>query len=196
MEDWVIRAAVPEDEDVIASMWLRSLCGSQKARDLGFIKARDRGSDDQIAWWALNHPIVTCLVRTATVQVLCDPLRSSHEPGQPAVVWGWLVTGDEVVYGCGVKNSMQDAGVGRDIAKALLGGRLEREQLRVMELVDLHRLRLVPASWISDIQWWPTMRGLAQMALDRGSVATRVAGHILDPEREQWLPNSMRARAA
>lgn len=192
-DDWVIRRAVSEDEPCLASMWLRSLCASQKARDLGFTRARERGSDDQVAFWALHHPIVTSLLRTADVSVLCDPSRAEHAPGLPAVVWGWLVTGGDIVYGCGIKNSLQEAGVGRDIARAMLGDRLDREQVRVMELVDLHRLRLVPRSWVSDLEWWPTMRGLAQMALDRGSVATKVAEHILDPEREQWLPNSLRA---
>lgn len=193
MDEWIIRTAVPEDEPCVASMWLRSLCFSQKASDLGFHRARERGSDDQVAWWALNHPIVTSLLRTATVTVLCDPTRATYEPGASAVIWGWLVADDTAVYGLGVKNSMQEVGMGRDIAKALLGDRLEREQTRVMELVDLHRLRLVPRAWAADIQWWATMRGLAMMALDRGSVATKVASHIVDPEREQWLPNSLRA---
>lgn len=194
-DEWVIRRAVAEDEDSVVPLWLMSLCWAQKARDLGFRRARERGHEDQVAWWALNHGIVTALVRTADVTVLCDPTRATHEPGLPAVIWGWSVTSGDVVYGCGVKNSMMAVGMGRDVARALLGDRLERPQVRCIELVDLDRLRLVPKCWEPDIQWWATMRHLSQLAYARRESATSIAAanHLLDPQREPWLPRSQRA---
>ena len=174
-------------------MWLKSLCRSATARELGFTRAKTPGSDDQIGWWALNQPIVTGLIRQASVTVLCDPERSTHEPGLPAVLWGWIVTSGDTVYGCGVKKSVRDVGMGRDVARELLKDRLERTQLQVIELVDLQRLALVPGDWDVDHGWWHAMRYLAQMALDRDPVSAKLVTHIVDLEREQWVPNSFGA---
>ncbi len=187
MDDWTLRAAVPEDEGCVCSMWLRSLAFSRAAQQYGLEHVRDPASSDRQAWWGLNNPIVTGLFRRATVTVACDPERSAHEPGSPAVILGWAVIAGDVVYGMGVKNSAIQAGFGADIARALLGERLQGKQTYAMDLVDLWRLRLVPSDWQNGTEWWKSMLWLVEQSLDQG-VSRDVAHHISDPGREWWRP--------
>jgi len=176
-------------------MWLGSLCLSMIAKSSGFPQSVLRGSDDQIAWWALNQPIVTGLIRHAQVTVLCDPERSEHGPGQPAVLWGWMVSAGDVVYGLGVKRSVRRASLdlAMDVARELLGERIQHEHTQVMSLVDLGRLGLIPPSWSLDLSWWETMRRLVAASLDKDQTTASVVAHIMSPTREHWVPNSQRA---
>jgi hypothetical protein len=192
-DEWVVRKAVAEDEDCVVATWLRSLCYSRAAVDLGFPEARRSYSDDQVAFWSLNHPIVTAVARTADVTVLCDPERAHHAPGQPAIILGASIVAGNTVYGAWVKNKLLKSGFGGEIMDALLGDRLDRPQVMVMELVDLLRLKAVPEEWVIDASWWHAMRKLATLAIDRDPVAGGVVAHMMDPAREQWLPRSMRA---
>jgi hypothetical protein len=186
-EDWTIRSAVPEDEACLASMWLRSLSFSRAAQAYGLEHVRDPASTDRQAWWGLNQPIVTGLLRRAVVTVACDLERAEHRPGEPAVILGWSVTDERTVYGAGVKNSLIRAGYGEDVARALLGDKLQAEQRYAMDLVDLWRLRMVPALWSDGTSWWSTMVWLVEQSLD-GGASRDVAHHITDPEREWWRP--------
>lgn len=193
VSDWIIRPAVPEDEDCIASMWLRQLCHGQDARAAGLKDAAQRGSEAQISYWEQHQPIVTALVRGAQVTVACDPERSRYEPGAPAVVWGWSVCDGDIVYGVGIKRRVARAGLGQDIARALLGDRLERHQRTVMDLVDLSALRMIPQTWGRERGWISSLRQVSQRVLDGDALFRTVAEHVLDPSRERWMPSHRRA---
>lgn len=194
VDEWLIRPGVPDDESCIVSMWLNSLCKSMKALEAGFAESVVRTSDDYLAWWAINQPIITALVRTAGVRVLCDPERADYRNG-PAIIWGWLVAAGDTVYGCCVKRNMRRASLdcAIDIATDLLGNRLHKPQVQVIDLYDLRRLNLVPRSWTHDELWWPSMRGAVQASLYRDPVSVATLSHIADPKREPWVPNSQRA---
>ena len=191
VSDWTIRAAVPEDEDCIASMWLRQLCDGQDARACGMKGAREAGSVDQMDWWAENQPIVTALIRSATVLVACDAERPAYGDGEPAVIWAWAAVGDDVVYGFGLKRRLRV--LGPDIARDLLGGRLGRPMRTVMDLRDLSRLGLVPSTWVRERGWASSLRTLSRYAIDGEQMHRRVAEHILDPQRKPWVPSERRA---
>jgi len=194
-DEWVIRSAVPEDEGCIVSMWLSSLCKSMSALEAGFAESIVKTSDDFAAWWAINQPIVTGLVRSANATVLCDPERADYRNGT-AVIWGWLVADRSTVYGCGVKrNVRRRAGLdcAQDMARDLLGDRLWRPQVQVIDLYDLRRLHVIPSTWTRDELWWPSMRGAVQASLYRDPVSVATLSHIADPKREPWVPNSQRA---
>lgn len=193
MSDWTIRPAVPEDEDCIASMWLRQLCHGQDARAAGLKEAAQRGSDAQILYWEQHQPIVTALIRGADVVVACDPERVGYEPDSPAVVWGWAVTSGDVVFGVGVKRRVSRLGFGRDLVREMLGDRLDRYQRTVMDLVDMSGLRMIPATWGRERGWASALRQISQRVIDGDALFQKVAGHILDPKRERWLPSSKRA---
>jgi hypothetical protein len=193
MSDWVIRPAVRDDEPCIASMWLRQLCHGQDARAAGMRGASERGSDEQIAYWQELQPIVTALIRSAVVTVACDPERATHEPGAPAVVWGWAVTRDDVVFGAGIKRSVSRAGLGADLARDILGERLQRPQVTVLDLVDLASLRLIPPTWRRERGWLSSLRQLSQRVIADDALYQVVVRHVIDPTRERWVPSSKRA---
>jgi hypothetical protein len=193
VSDWTIRPAVPEDESCIASMWLRSLCHGQDARAAGLKDAALSGSDAQMRFWEEHQPIVTALIRSADVVVACDPDRATYEPGEPAVLWGWAVCGDDIVFGVGIKRSASRAGLGPDIARDLLGDRLERHQRTVMDLVDLASLRMIPQTWGRERGWLSSLRQMSTRVIGGDALYRSVAGHVLDPQRERWLPSNRRA---
>jgi len=193
--DWLKRAAVPDDEACIASMWLRSLCHGQDARASGLKAASQRGSSAQMQYWAELQPIVTALVRGADVVVCCDPERATYTTGAPAVIWGWLVTGEDTIYGCGIKRSVTRAGLGHDVARDMLGDRLDYPQRTVMDLVDLAALRLVPEAWFGEPGWLSSLRQMHTRVLEDDAVYQAVAAYVLDPTRAAWLPSSRRTAA-
>lgn len=189
MSDWTIRAGVPEDENCIATMWHTQLCHSDEAPE----GAAERGSEAEQAYRQENEPIVTALIRSAEVRVACDPERSTYEPGSPAVIWAWAVLGKDRVYQVGVKRTAVRAGIAEPMVRDLLGGRLERSQATVMQLVDLGKLRMIPKSWFIDKAWMQSMRRMLEDFGHRDRTFCDVARHVLDPERTPWLPSSKRA---
>lgn len=193
MSDWIIRQAVPEDESCIASMWLRQLCQGQDAKAAGMKDAREAGSASQVEYWELHQPIVTALIRGSDVVVACDSERSTHEPGAPAVIWAWAATHEDCVFGVGIKRSAQRLGLGRDLARDVLHGALDRPMRTVMDLVDLAHLRMIPANWRRERGWMSSLRQVSERVLDGDVLFQAVAGHVLDPSRERWVPNSRRA---
>jgi hypothetical protein len=195
VSEWTLRAAVPEDEGCIASMWLRQLCHGQDARAAGLKDAATRGSDAQVAYWEQYQPIITALVRSVDVVVACDPERSTYEPGQPAVIWGWAATHDDIVYGFGIKRrvvrEMRDLAL--DIAEDLLGESLERPMRSVLDLVDLGALRMIPSAWKRERGWASSLRQLSERVIKGDTLYQAIAGYVIDPQRERWLPSSKRA---
>lgn len=174
-------------------MWLRQLCHGQDARSLGMKAASQRGSDEQVEFWEQHQPIITALIRTADVVVACDPERSTYEPGSPAVVWGWVVSRGDVVYGAGIKRSVTRAGLGRDLAQDLLGEHLTQPRRTVFDLVDLSSLRIIPSTWRRERGWASSLRQLSERVIGGDAMYQAIAGYVLDPQRERWLPNSKRA---
>lgn len=194
-EEWTLRPALPEDENCIASHWLRSLCSGQDARAAGLKEASARGSEEQIAYWAQHQPLVTALLRSADVLVACDPERASYGPGEVSVIWGWAVTSGDIVYGVGIKRSVARAGLGEEIARALLGSALLEPRRTVLDLVDLAALRMVPPQWNRERGWASSLRQLSARVIEGDALYRTVAAHVLDPSRAQWQPSSKRVAA-
>lgn len=189
VSDWLIRAAVPEDEACIASMWLRQLCAGQDAKAAGLKGASVAGSTEQVAYWSEMQPIVTALIRGATVRVACDAERAEHSSDGAAVIWAWVVVDRECVYGAGIKRNA--GSLAADIARDLLP-ELARPMLTVLDLVDLGRLKLIPTAWRRERGWASSLRQLSQRRTANDASYTRVAAHILDPARVPWVPNEQR----
>ena len=196
-EPWIVRDYVPEDEPCVVSTWLK---GYAHARDVrSFPSMREAGVDgspDEIRYWRVHHPIVEKLVATSTVRVLCDPKRSTYEPGAPAVIWAWSCTDADSVHWVMVKRSAVRAGMGQDFVRALLGDRLTRRQRTTFDLVDLRRLGMIPEEWQYDRRWLSSLRALSMQMLE-GIDQTYVAigNHVLDQHRQQWRASSERDAA-
>lgn len=195
MSDWTLRPAVAEDEDCIASMWLRQLCSGQDAKAAGMTLAREPGSASQIEYWEVHQPIVTGLIRGADVLVACDPERSTYEPGAPAVIWAWAVTHGDIVYGFGIKRRIvrEARDVAKDLTREVLAGALDRPMRTVLDLVDLAGLRLIPPTWKRERGWASSLRQVSERVIGQDPLYQAVAGYILDPTRERWRPSSKRA---
>ncbi len=183
-DPWTLRAYVPDDEGCVVSMWIRSLWRRENPR------AREASSE----FWARYQPIVTALVRGGSVVVACDPERVAYEPGAPSVIWGWACTsGDRLVLGLGVKNNIKGAGYGRDLARGLLGDRLEQAQETVLRLPDLEELKLDPQLWARRVGWADELLSLVDRLARRDALWNNVARFIVDPTRAPWVPSSERA---
>lgn len=175
-------------------MWLRQLCAGQDAKAAGLVEARESGSATQIEWWAQHQPIVTALMHSADIVVACDPERATYADG-PAVIWAWAATKGDIVYGFGMKRrfarEMRD--FAKDLATELLGDRLTRSQMTVMDLVDLAALRMIPPTWRRERGWISSLRQLSQRHIEHDATFLDVARHVLDPNRAPWVPSSRRA---
>lgn len=195
VSDWTIRPAVAEDEGCIASMWLRQLCHGQDAKAAGFKAARESGSPEQIAYWEQHQPIVTALIRAADVMVACDPERSEYEPGRLAVIWAWAVVHEDIVFGYGIKRSIVQASreTATDLTTEVLGVHLGRPMRTVMDLVDLSAMKMIPDAWRRERGWAASLRQLSDRVVRGDAMYQAVAGFVLDPTRERWLPSSKRA---
>lgn len=182
-------------------MWLRQLCKSKEAVSEGAKGAGQVGSEEQIDFWAINQPIVTWLLRNMDVKVACDPERSDYKPlggssvPEPAVIWAWSVTDGSTIYGFGLKHSVRKASkdLAMDMAEDLLGDALDRTMFYAMELTDLQRIGLQPPEWRRDAGWGQALRQLSRRILERESTFQKIAEHLLDPKREQWVPSHRRA---
>ncbi len=190
LSDWTIRPGVREDENCIAQMWHHQLCRSEAER-FGVFGAAEKNSPAEQRFWQENEPIVTGLLRSASVLVACDPDRSTYERSYPAVIWAWAVTGDDDwVYGVGVKRSAVRAGIAPGLVRDLLGDRLDRHQRTALELFDMRGLHLIPSSWSKEDDWMWFMRDIVQLT---NPVFHGVVRHIVDPNRQPWLPKAKRA---
>ncbi len=176
-------------------MWLRQLRTGHEAKTHSSREARVRGSEALAEWWEVHQPIITALVRTADVVVACDPERVHYAPGAPAVLWGWSVCSGDIVYGLGIKRSVTKASreMACEIAADVLGNRLTQHQRTVMELVDLHRLGLIPAFWGRERGWIQSLCKVSERIVSDDTLYADVARYIVDPDRARWVPCSKRA---
>lgn len=194
--DWTIRAGVPEDEGCLVSMWLKGYAHSRDARESGYADAREDGSPDEIAFWRVHQPIVTSLVRRATVRVACDPARSTYEPGRPAVIWAWTCSSPGMLHWVAVKRSvvrLLGADVAREMVADLLGADMHADIRVMFDLVDLRPLNVNGEKWKRDRRWINALRSLSARVLDGDALLHTVALDILDEDREEWQPNNERA---
>lgn len=191
-EPWVVRAAVPEDEDCLAAMWRigysRSgeIAGRGQEKSLAIPGASADGSEAHLRFWRLHQPIVTALLRQSSVLVACDPERSQHEPGRPAVIYAWACFDSRYVHWVGVKRRLAEAGEAPGLIDALVGPLTLVECETTFELVDMMRAGGVPAHWHRDRSWLPAMRRLSERVLARDDAFARTALHVLDLTRERW----------
>lgn len=185
MSDWVKRAAVPEDEGCLASMWLKAYAHCRDARR-GHPGAEKAGSTEQLRYWRVYQPIVTALLRGADVTVLCDPERADYDGGNRAVIWAWSCTLDDRVFWVGVKRGAHEFAA--DMVRDLLGDALERACTVEFWQMDLHRLGLLPGRWRTGGAWLRSMLTLSEAAAARDDLTAAVGAFVLDPERSAWRP--------
>lgn len=149
--EWIKRPYVPEeDEDGVLSLWLKSYGRSA----YGLARGADEHTGPKVrAYWAEQAPLVEVLLASSEVVVACDPDRVHASELGPAVFYGFAcMSGDVVHYVC-IKRSAVKAGLGPDIVRDLLDGRLERACGYTHDLVEMRTgacgVRL-PRDWYSD----------------------------------------------
>lgn len=187
-EDWTKRRAVPQDEPCLVSMWLKSYAHSREVREM-FPGAREPGNADQFDYWRTYQPIVTSLVRSADVEVLCDPDRATYECG-PAVILAWACTSGPLVYWVSVKHRVRriDIDLARDMAGDLVGHLVERSARSMFDLVDMAGLG-VPSPWRRDRHWLRSLVELHRQMLEGDRITEAVGRHLFDTARAVWTPN-------
>lgn len=190
--DWIKRPFVDEDEPCLVSMWLHSYCRSRDVGSSGFDGAEVPGSAAQIRYWRIHQPIVTALIRTADVDVICDPMRSEHTPGSPAIIWAWAcfdssAAGDRVHY-VGVKRSAARAGLARELVADLLGDRIGRACSLTFDPVDLRHADLIPPMWKSLPKFLSSLRAMSTYMASADPIYAAVGAHVLDIRRRGWEP--------
>lgn len=181
---WVIRPSLAEDEDCLVPMWLNA-----------YANARDAQVDfpgDKVRFWRAYQPIVTALVRSADVRVLCDEKRAHYEPGRKAVIWAWSCTLGRRVFWVGVKwPIMRDLPEeARDMVRALLPDELDAPAVAEFHQMDLHRLGMLPEAWRTSHAWRVSMLNLSQALLEGDALSAVVGAHLLDPARPVWKPEA------
>lgn len=199
-----------EDEPCIIQMWMHQLLRHSYAQvDTPQALRKPRpvaGSDEHIAFWRAAQPVIEGLLRSRNVRtvVVCDAERSEYLPGRPAVVCGWAMSDAARIYGVGLKRhylpnpagSLSENAVLRDIgaelARTVLGDLIGQERRSVMPLYDLHRLGLPTPLWSRDESWLDMMADVSRVVAN-DAVSADVSRHVLDPNREPWVPNEQRA---
>lgn len=163
--EWLIRpydAALDEDglHYLLGVSYTRTRAGqragaSRAGRPMPGLRDEDMVAR-QRAFLEAHRPVWTWLLTHAETSLLVDP-------DAPGIVWGWLVTsGDDVLHACGVKRSIIEQGLGPDVVRALLGGRLERHQVCTLELPQM-RTRGPDAAGVDRPRTWsldPTWLGV------------------------------------
>lgn len=163
MTDWIKRAFVPEDEDAVVYLWLKSYAHSAYGKSRG---AHIDATPEERAYWGDHAPVVEWLLHNATVEVLCQPERSTHEPGRPAVIWAFACTsGDTVHYAC-VKRSAVKAGFASEMVRDLLGDRLDRCVGYTHEIPDMRK-----GTYGASPRWFPDLAFLPERMVRRRAAA-------------------------
>ena len=171
-------------------MWIRQLVRGSDARGAGYSRARERGSDEYIAFHEVHQPIVEGLLRSgARVVVACDRERADYTQGRPAVILAWAVLTDTTVYGVGIKRDFAREGFGADLARAVLGEALDEPMSTVLDIVDIKP----PPQWGRERNWGSALRQVVQRHRAEDAVFASVVGHIVDPQRVPWVPSEERA---
>ena len=184
VSEWIKRAYLPEeDESALVYLWcasyMRSLEGVARGAYLehGSAEAQKQVPAIRAArreLWAEQAPLVETLLARTDVEVVCDPERATASDAGPAVIWGFACTSGDVVHYVSVKRDAVKAGIGADIARDLLGARLERACTFTHDLVEMRTgscgLRL-PRSWGWDSLWLARrLVGMRPVAGEHGSV--------------------------
>lgn len=148
--DWVLRPFNREtDEDGLYYCLGVAYSRSGAGRRAGATRAGWRSSDEvtpvpeaetiakQRAFLEAHRPVWNWLLENAEVTLAVD--RKCPDDS----IWGWLVTsGADVLHALGVKRDMIKAGFGEEIARDLLGDRMQRFQVTTLELPQLRANRV------------------------------------------------------
>lgn len=184
--DWVVRAAVHEDEACIIPMWIKQLAKGLEAKGARHRGAPPSWSDDEfLSFYARMHPIVEGLLRSsATIRVACDPERAQYHDGDLAIIHAWSVTDGDVVYGVGIDKRFKSAGFGGELASAVLGDALDRRMRMRLDIVDVRP----PPQWVRERGWSAPLTALSAANLGGDAMFARVAAHVFDRARTPWRP--------
>lgn len=188
--EWTIRESVAEDEDCLASMWLKSYAHSSDLQECGFPSRFRDDSPEHIRYWKIHQPIVTALLREATVRVACDPTRSTYKPGQPAVVYAWVCSSPSRVHWVAIKRSVARLGheVTADLLADLLGDLALGKLFMTFDLMDMRMVEYLPEDWTRERGWLSALRSLSTRMLDHDDLFATVGAHVLDTRRSEWAP--------
>lgn len=173
-------------------MWLKSFAHAREVREAGFARSTEDGHPDEIRYWKVHQPIVTFLLRSCDVRVACDPARVTYKPDAPAVIMGWACTSPSMVHWVGIKRSvMAIEGEADELLRALVGDLLDQPTRHGFDLMDLRKMRLVPAQWRRDRAWLAGLRQMSQRVQEQDKTYTAAAEALLSLEdAAEWQPRS------
>jgi hypothetical protein len=177
-EAWVIRPFEADDENCIASMWLKSYARSHDIA--GWLGARGYDTEQAQRWflrttpaeereqeryyWRFFQPMVTALIRGCETRVLLDSSRVHTTPEAPSGIWAWACVSPGLVHYVAVKQEVMRQSVDGDLVAEmlcdLLGDRLDEPQVTTFEQRELSRMGLLPPSWMHDRSWLDHLRRL------------------------------------
>lgn len=146
MSDWTLRKGEPSDEGGLLFIWLRSFAHSRFGKRSG---AQDDKSQNARDYWERHRPIVLHLLRSARVDVICDP-------SAPEIIWAFCCSEGDVIHYLSAKRKFHQEKFSADMFRFLLGDRLKRACRTSHELVEFKRQEVqasglfIPETWTED----------------------------------------------
>lgn len=135
---WMLRPYEREtDEGMVLATWVASIARSRYGRSIG----------DKRIIWATHRTGILRAMAEASITVACDS-------GDPSVIWGWIAAGPGVVHYVFVAAEVVRAGVGHEVAMALILPYAGEMTGYTMEQVELRRLKALPPQWYPDFTYW------------------------------------------
>lgn len=179
-------------------MWLKSYAHSRDIRETGLQHADVDGHVDELRYWKIHQPIVTQLLRCATVKVACPPGRSTYEHG-PAVIAGWVCMSPGMVHWVGVKRSIMRIGANtseegeaaRDLVRDLIGPELATPRRLSFDLMDMRAIRAIPEHWRRHRGWLQSLREVVVKRLDGDQFFSTIVDSLM--ETAEWESQEERA---
>jgi hypothetical protein len=149
---WIVRPYdAATDEAFVLHSWVTSYMRGRAGRALRACGAK-RSAEGERMFWRDHRAIVLGLLSRASTVVACDAERASHTDSGEPVFFGFATCEGDLVHYAFVKRSASAVGLGRDLARDLLGDRLDRACGYTFEQVDLRRLGMLPSSWYFDVR--------------------------------------------
>lgn len=152
--DWVKRPYVQEwDHDALLYLWTRSYCHSKSGMRIGAHKDR---SDEEKIFVEEISPIISYLLSTQNVEVICDPDRAEPSEDGPPIIWAFACTSeDDIVHYALAKKNAIKAGLSGAMLEDLLGPKLQKRVFYTFEPVELSENRCREHSMERPKNWRP-----------------------------------------
>lgn len=145
MSEWIKRPFDPsnkDDRDGICYMWIRSYAHSSYGMRRG---ANFKNTPEARSFWEEHVAFIEQLMNRSAITIACDP-------DFPRSIYGWIALEGDALHYLFITRDSVKAGIGLEIARDLLDGRLERPTMYTMEQAELRRLRgiRIPHNWVPD----------------------------------------------